>query len=74
MRSFAPSPGKACWQYLVLDRPATEVAAELKISVALRETVAHKIENAVRDGPRVVSNWRAIFYVAERDRRARGHM
>jgi len=24
---------KACWQYLVLDRPATEVAAELKISV-----------------------------------------
>ena len=30
---FPPLTWQACWQYVVLDRPAAEVAAELKLSI-----------------------------------------
>jgi RNA polymerase sigma-70 factor, ECF subfamily len=46
-REFQPVTWKACWEYLVVGRPATEVAAELGVSVdvvySAKSRVLHRL-------------------------------
>jgi RNA polymerase sigma-70 factor (ECF subfamily) len=45
---FQPATWKACWEYVVMDRPAAEVAAELGISVGTVYVAKSRVLNRLR--------------------------
>jgi RNA polymerase sigma-70 factor (ECF subfamily) len=45
---FQPTTWKACWEYVVADRPPAEVAAELGISVGAVYVAKSRVLNRLR--------------------------